>query len=155
MVVAVGREGIIASEVKLGAYSASSFETFLLEKAISKLAGPRIFIMDKARCHISQSINDTLESRGHTLKRLPPYSPHLNAAESVFNSIKRHVRLQDFGDRESLTGHINSGIQGITSEVTQGWIREAYRSFDMASKGEPLGQYYDNHDLVGEEEDNE
>ncbi|KAF9152639.1 hypothetical protein BG015_004976, partial [Linnemannia schmuckeri] len=81
--------------------------------------------------------------------------PSLNAAESVFNSIRRHVRLQAFGDRESLTSHINNGIQSITSEMAQGWIREAYRNFVMANKGELLGQYYDNHDLVREEGDTE
>lgn len=108
--------------------------------------------MDNARCHTSLSIKDNLERRGHTLQRLPPYSPHLNAAESVFSSIKRHVRLQDLSDRESLNGYINNGIQVITSEMMQGWIREVSRNFAKANRGEPLGQYYNNYDFAGEEE---
>ncbi|KAF8941516.1 hypothetical protein BGZ47_007353 [Haplosporangium gracile] len=79
-------------------------------------------------------------------------SPHLNAAESNFSSIIKHVRLQDFGDRESLTDYINNGIQGIILVTVEGWIGEISRNFAKANRGEPLGQSYDNHDLVGEEE---
>jgi transposase len=137
--------------VKLGVYNTPSFENFLLEKIVPKLAAPRVFIMDDTSCHMSLSIKDNLERQGHTLHRLPPYSPYLNAVESVFSSIKRHIWLQDFRDRESLTSHINNGIKAITLGATQGWIREVSRSFAKANIGEPLGQYYSNHSLVGEE----
>jgi len=60
VVVAASREGIIASEVKLGAYNTPSFENFLLEKVVSTLTAPRVFIMDNARCHTSLSIKTTL-----------------------------------------------------------------------------------------------
>jgi len=51
-----------------------------------------------------------------------------------------------------LIGHINNGIQAITPEMMQGWIREVSRNFARANRGEPLGQYYNNHDLADEKE---
>jgi transposase len=67
--------------------------------------------MDNVPFHKSRIVQETIEEAGHTCLHLPPYSPHLNAAEWVFGNVKTHVRRQDLEDQETLCGHINNGIR--------------------------------------------
>jgi transposase len=142
VVVAVGREGIIASEVRLGAFNTDRFNTFLADTLLPNLHGPRTIIMDNVPFHKSHEVQDTIENAGHICEYLPPYSPQLNAAEWVFGNIKTHVRRQDLDNQETLCAHINNGIRRITPEMTMGWIREVNRNFVAANRGEDLGRLY-------------
>jgi len=98
--------------------------------------------MDNARFHKTQRVKDAITASGHTLLLLPPYSPHLNAAESVFSSVKTHVR-QEVVEAETLAGHVASGLERISAAMARGWIHEVGRNFQLSLAGAPLGRLYD------------
>jgi len=98
--------------------------------------------MDNARFHKTQQVQDAITTGGHTLLLLPPYSPHLNAAESVFSSVKTHVR-QEVIEAETLAGHVASSLARINAAMARGWIREVGRNFQLSLAGAPLGRLYD------------
>ncbi|KAK3827670.1 MAG: DDE superfamily endonuclease-domain-containing protein [Benniella sp.] len=138
LVVTVGKEGVIASHVELGAFHAESYLQFITTHLLPALHEPRTIVMDNVPFQKSKDVQDAIENAGHRCLRLPPYTPHLNAAEWVFSSIKGHVRKQELKNQKTLTGHINDAIKHITSEMCRGWICEVERNFLKASRGEPL-----------------
>jgi len=142
LVAAVGREGIIASEVMLGAFNSEKYEAFFANKLLGALKGPRTIIMDNVPFHRTNAVRDLIQAKGYTCLHLPPYTPHLNAAEWVFSNVKAHVKKQDLKDRETLTEHINNGLHRITPDMCIGWMREVNRNFGRANRGEPLGRLY-------------
>lgn len=143
LIVAVDKTGIVAFNFKQAAYNQATFTEFLQEKLFPEIDGRRrIIVMDNAKFHKTQMVRDAFSNTGHTLLFLPPYSPHLNAAESVFSSVKTHVRQQII-QAETLSGHVRSGLERITDAMARGWIREVGRNFQMSLQGEPLGRLYD------------
>ena len=126
--VAVAREGIVATEVRLGAFNANYFVDFLTNSLIPALDGPRTIVMDNVPFHKNIRVGEVLEEAGHTVLRLPPYTPHLNATEYVFGNVKPHVRLQEFANQETLIEHIQTGLNNITPDKCFGWIREVNRN---------------------------
>jgi len=143
LVVAVDKTGILAHIFKRGAYNQESFAEFLEDQLFPRLDGRRrILLMDNAKFHKTQRVKDAITAGGHTLLLLPPYSPHLNAAESVFSSVKTHVR-QETVVADTLPGHVTSGLARITATMARGWIREVGRNFQLSLAGTPLGRLYD------------
>jgi transposase len=142
LVVAIGMEGVIAAQVRLGAFNTERYNEFLRDGLLPALNGPRTLIQDNVPFHRSLVVQETIEEAGHICMQLPPYSPHLNAAEWVFSNIKTHVRRQDFQDQRTLTQHIEDVIGAIEADKCTGWIREVNRNFVKANRGEPLGQFY-------------
>ncbi|KAF9271401.1 hypothetical protein BGZ88_006218 [Linnemannia elongata] len=98
--------------------------------------------MDNAKFHKTQGVRDAVTANGHTLHFLPPYSPHLNAAESVFSNVKTHVR-QEIVQAETLAGHVARGLERIDAAMARGWIREVGRIFQLSLSGIPRGRLYD------------
>ena len=57
--------------------------------------GPRsVLIMDGCKTHLNDDFQRKLAQKGVAVVFLPPYTPHLNLAELVFNAIKAMVRRQ-------------------------------------------------------------
>ncbi|KAG0274634.1 hypothetical protein BGZ95_009594 [Linnemannia exigua] len=50
--------------------------------------------MDNAKFHKTQKVKDAFTGSGLTLLLLPVCSPQLNDDESVFSSVKAHVRQE-------------------------------------------------------------
>lgn len=89
LVIAVDKTGILAYHFKRGAYNQDSSIKFLEDKLFPRFDDRhRILLMDSAKFHETQKVQDAITTGGHTLLLFPPYSPHLNAAESVFSSVK-------------------------------------------------------------------
>jgi transposase len=80
-VVAVGREGVIALGVTLGAYNIDKFLEFIQTKVIPSLDRQRFIVMDNAPFYRSCEIQQTFEDVGHIYFCLPSYSPFLNATK--------------------------------------------------------------------------
>ena len=112
--VAVGREGIIGVESRLGAYNGEKFIEFVQNRVLPNLDRSRFILLDNASFQRKTDLQKMVKEAGHTFVRLPPYSPHLHASEWVFGFLKTRVRRQDLKDQENLIGHIENapGRQG-------------------------------------------
>ncbi len=68
------------------------FDAWVLEDLIPKLSAKSVVVMDNATFHKSQRMKEALESKGHTLLYLPPYSPDLNPIEHKWAQAKAKRR---------------------------------------------------------------
>ena len=144
LMVAIGKEGIIASEVHLGSTNTNKFLEFVENDVLKNLEnlGNKTIIMDNARIHKPNCIRQAFEDAGHELIFLPPYTPHLDCAEWVFADVKPFVKKQELKSPDSLEDFIKQGIRRIGPSKSQGWLSKVNRNFLKALKGEPLGQLY-------------
>jgi transposase len=91
MVSAVSQAGDIHFDVGTGRFASAQFIEFL--KKLLHDDGGRVFlILDNSTVHKSKSVKKFVESTEGmlTLFFLPPYSPHLNPDEWVWNNVKNH-----------------------------------------------------------------
>lgn len=72
-----------------GACTAQLVDTWFEEHLIPELKPNSLVIMDNAAFHRKSTIKDILETHGHTLMPLPPYSPDFNPIEKVFAHLKK------------------------------------------------------------------
>lgn len=81
-----------------GCTNADTFNAWLEQALLPSLASGMTVIMDNARFHQSAKTRGLLESAGHTLLFLPPYSPDLNPIEHRWFPLKNTARkiLQTF-----------------------------------------------------------
>ncbi|TKY89754.1 hypothetical protein EX895_001539 [Sporisorium graminicola] len=92
LLVAVGKDGIIASEVLLGAYNTDRFCSFLDNKVLPLVAGQRrVFMMDNASFHRFFDTKQRITNAGHEAHYLPAYSPWLNITEKIQQGQARTV----------------------------------------------------------------
>lgn len=75
-----------------GAWKAWSFELFLKEMVLPRLAAGSVLVLDNARIHKGQELRATVEAAGCSLLYLPPYSPDFNPIELLWSWLKNAVR---------------------------------------------------------------
>lgn len=68
------------------------FNQWVIDDLIPKLPPQSVVIMDNATFHQSDIMKRALESKGHTLLYLPPYSPDLNPIEKKWAQAKNYRR---------------------------------------------------------------
>lgn len=91
MVSAVSQAGDIHFDVGSGRFASAQFINFL--KKLLHDDGGRVFlVLDNSGVHKSKAVKKFVESTDGmlTLFFLPPYSPHLNPDEWVWNNVKTH-----------------------------------------------------------------
>ncbi len=74
----------------------SVFNAWLIQDLIPKLPFHSVVIMDNATFHKSEETKQLLESHGHTLLYLPPYSPDLNPIEHKWAQAKKLRRKTQY-----------------------------------------------------------
>jgi len=142
LIVALDKTGILASHFRQGAFNQETLTQFLQAMLFPAIEGRRrTIVMDNVPFHKTGMVRNSVAAAGHHLLYLPPYSPHLNPVESVFSSVRNHVR-QEVVQAETLDGYVLNGIRRITGAMARGWIREVNRNFALATHGEPLGRLY-------------
>lgn len=89
MISAIGAHGALHFEVFTGSMNSAVFIDFC-KKLVHDNAAPVFLIVDGARYHSSAAVRKHVESTAGVLAifTLPPYSPHLNPDEWVWNNVK-------------------------------------------------------------------
>ena len=122
LVVAIGREGVIAHDATLGAYNTDKFFKYMQAKVIPSLDRQRFILTGNVVFHIFRKIQQAFEDVGHIYFHLPSYSPFLNVAEWIFGHIKSQVQRNNLQNHQTLLLHIGDDIQAIATNMVQGWI---------------------------------
>ena len=123
---ALTANGPVAYEVRPSAYNANAFASFiesLIEKLNASDSGRCVFIMDNATIHRNSNVKSVIESSGHQIKYLPPYSPFLNPIEECFSKWKGYVKALNVLSEDELLVAINEGFNAIVQENCEGWFR--------------------------------
>lgn len=87
--------------------------------SISKLT---VLVLDNASVHRSKAFRERLDSwrkRGLFIFFLPPYSPHLNLAETLWRKLKKEwLNPEDYRDKETLFYAVNRCMANVGEYLT-------------------------------------
>ena len=105
------REGITAEKVA----------DFLDKLSLRPRTRNTVIVLDNASIHRSRLIKEMRpvgESRGLSLFYLPPYSPHLNIAETLWRMLKgKWIRPQDYESTDSLFYATNRALASVGTSL--------------------------------------
>lgn len=93
-----------------------------LEKVALNLHKETVVVLDCARIHTGNLIQQRLagwQQRGLFVFFLPPYSPHLNLAETLWRKLKAEwLRPEDYAEKETLFYAVNRCLANVGRELT-------------------------------------
>lgn len=83
--------------IKQGYYSADDFYAWLENHLLPAVeiygnGCPMVIVMDNVSIHIHLRVTQPIESRGHVVRFLPPYSPDFNPIELTFSVLKAWMK---------------------------------------------------------------
>ena len=123
---AISCEGIVMMTKKRGAFKSETCKDWIVDllsawERTGKQRSNLVLVCDNAPCH--SRIDDVL-SGGATLLRLAPYSPALNPIETVWSTLKTHVRrelrvpqVQGFGVGEQRLAYLEEVVQSSLNQL--------------------------------------
>jgi len=83
-----------------------NFMTTLLEEMEKNdMVGYNI-VLDNCSIHHTDLLKELVESCGHKLVYLPPYSPFLNPTEECWGKIKNRFERQKLGEKETVSTRV-------------------------------------------------
>ncbi len=100
--------GLVYWERHYGSVTCERFEQYLLNLS-DHLQNNSIIVIDNAPCH-----NRACDVAGVTVKKLPPYSPMLNAIEEAFSCMKYAIKAKMSELREEVYSTEIPRSQGLT-----------------------------------------
>lgn len=116
---AMSIDGLYFYQAQSISYNTTEFIDYL-KQLIDHLAVEQkincTFIMDNVRFHRAEDVKSLVESRGHSLLFLPPYSPFLNPIENLFNQLKFHVKRKRPTTIDEVFDSIRDASNVITSD---------------------------------------
>ena len=132
-------EGLLSYEALPVPCNKTLLESYLgrLNKVLEDLGlHNAIIIMDNASFHKCSQIKNIIESAGHELHFLPPYSPFFNPIENMFSQWKKIIRNIGPKDEPELLAAINSFKTIITKEQCQNYYRHIVNNHIDCMNGE-------------------
>ena len=88
--------------------------------------------MDNVRFHKTQEVRALIETRGHNVLYLPPYSPFLDPIEDLFNEWKGIVRRREPTNEQQLYEAIHSSSEEISSDHCRNHIKNMERYIKLS-----------------------
>ena len=127
---ALGIDGIRCSTIVKGPVNRDVFTSFVEHVLAPELKPGDVVVMDNLSSHKSERITEMIESRGATVRYLPPYSPDLNPIEMVFSKIKQLLRSRASRTKEALWTTMQSVLDQVTaSDATNCFRHAGYATF--------------------------
>ncbi len=116
--------GLWALWQRLGAWTGTLFELFVLEDVLPHLPEGSVLVLDNARIHHGQSLKEAVEAQGHSLLYLPAYSPDFNPIELVWSWIKTKVREMAPRTDEQRAKDIRHAQSLLPPHAANGWFQK-------------------------------
>lgn len=100
----------------------SEFILEQLDRLSFKIRKQTFIVLDCARVHTAKIIMERLEywqQRGLYIFFLPPYSPHLNLAETLWRKLKKEwLRPEDYLEKDTLFYATNRCLANVGKKLT-------------------------------------
>jgi transposase len=146
---AVSTSGIVHRSCIDGAFNTNYFSMFIeslcvrmgmsLINSIEQLhMNNCILIMDNVAFHKAAAIQEMVQSKGHRLQFLPPYSPFLNPIEELFAQWKAIVKGACPETPDDLFKAVVDGCNSITIEHCQNYFRHMESYLPRCRRGEVI-----------------
>jgi transposase len=93
-----------------------------LERFCLEIKKPTFLVLDNASMHRSKAFRERVrawQARGLYIFFLPPYSPHLNLAETLWRKLKKEwLNPEDYQDKETLFYAVNRCMANVGEYLT-------------------------------------
>jgi transposase len=100
----------------------SAFVIDYLEQLSLEITKETVVVADNASVHRSKALRECMalwQTRGLFIVFLPPYSPHLNCAETLWRKLKKEwLRPEDYAHKESLFAAVERCMAAVGGELT-------------------------------------
>jgi len=106
-----------------GATTRDVFIKYLQEVLSCSLEPGDIVIMDNLSSHKGNEVREIIESRGASIKYLPPYSPELNPIEMMWSKVKNFLKDAKARTKEDLYQKIGEALENVTKQDAFGWFK--------------------------------
>ena len=106
--------GMTAPMVLDGPMNAAAFRAYVEQVLVPTLESGDIVVMDNLPAHKNAAIRNAIESKGATLRYLPPYSPDFNPIENAFAKLKALLRKAATRTRDALWQEVGRLLDAFT-----------------------------------------
>jgi transposase len=100
----------------------SSFIIEQLEQLSFAIQKTTVLVLDNARVHTSKKLQERRtfwQQRGLHIFYLPPYSPHLNIAETLWRKLKYEwLQASNYSSKETLFYTVRQALAAVGSSLT-------------------------------------
>jgi transposase len=117
--------GMTAPMVLDGPMNAAAFRAYVEQVLVPTLESGDIVVMDNLPAHKNAAVRKTIESKGATLRYLPPYSPDFNPIENAFAKFKALLRKAEARTREDLWDAITSALKHFSAQECANYFNAA------------------------------
>ena len=117
--------GMTAPMVLDGPMNAAAFRAYVEQVLVPTLEPGDIVVMDNLPAHKNAAIRNAIESKGATLRYLPPYSPDFNPIENAFAELKALLRKAEARTREDLWDAITSALKNFSAQECANYFNAA------------------------------
>ena len=127
---AMSKMGVTLYNVQTTAYNTATFTVFigsLLKYIESEQSGKSAIILDNVPFHKNCNVKEMVESKGHILLFLPPYSPFLNPIENMFSKWKQAIKAENPTNESHLFELINNVHSTISADDCAAFYRNMLR----------------------------
>jgi transposase len=123
---AMSKNGTFCYQKQSSPFEKMSFKRFVVT-VMAKLNEQNItgahLVMDNVAFHRVAEVREVIESSGHNILFLPPYSPFLNPIENMFSKWKTLVKSEQPINEDALISSIDSEYLKITPDDCAGYFR--------------------------------
>ena len=117
--------GMTAPMVLDGPMNAAAFRAYVEQVLVPTLESGDIVVMDNLPAHKNAAIRNAIESKGATLRYLPPYSPDFNPIENAFAKLKALLRKAAERTVEGLWTRIGELLPAFTPNECKNYFAAA------------------------------
>jgi transposase len=117
--------GMTAPMVLDGPMNTAAFRAYVEQVLVPTLESGDIVVMDNLPAHKNAAIRNAIESKGATLRYLPPYSPDFNPIENAFAKLKALLRKAEARTREDLWDAITSALKQFSAQECANYFNAA------------------------------
>lgn len=116
--------GLWAIAQRLGAWTGETFEEFVGHSLLPQLPAGSVLVMDNARIHHRQTLQELVAAAGCRILYLPPYSPDLNPIELLWSWLKDNVRHRAPRTDELRQAAIENAANLVPADAATGWFQK-------------------------------
>lgn len=118
-------DGFLGGLEVLGTVNGDVVEAFITQIVVPHLQPGKIVLLDNARVHHRETLQELIEATGARVLFLPRYSPEYNPIELCWSKIKAWIRTCSPESVPVLQHAFTEAIQQVSKSDAAGWFRHA------------------------------
>ena len=125
VIAAIGLDGVKAPLVFPGATDTPAFQSYVDQVLAPELKPGDVVVFDNLKPHLAAGVTKSIEAKGATILRLPPYSSDYNPIEELWSQFKGQLRRIAARTTEDLYNAVGEALSQVTIRDILGWFNHS------------------------------